>query len=342
MEVMTESNYLYREYGISVYKIKSMSEFSTIVNAKTARKVIIVSNNPENWINSLNCLNEFEVFFILIGNENYEPKPYNDLNRINCLKHAFITLSPTKILNINILGGIAGNCLDGGMKKTEKDGSVYREGRIALSLKNKYKRISVRYNYSDLPLGYTNNFANKVSILANIPKGESLISNSSLEKIRSLRMQISAFSFLGQDSGRRREVFLSSLKKYKFVEILPFESGFGGNNLDTDFTYLKLLLNSEFILVPPGHLNNSNHRYTESLICGALPVILACNSLDPTQRDHWTIQLPFLIRYSAKRLVMFLTKIDPSDLISLKVSAEDKDFTKILEAKRHIQLLISK
>ena len=342
MGVITESNYLFREYGIGIEKIGKTSEFLTKVNIDAEHKVIIVSNNPDYWIDILNHLPDLKVFFILIGNENYEPKPYNDLNLIRNLKHVFITLPPTEISRINLLGSVVGNFLDGGLRKTEKAGSLYREARIAMSLKNKFKHIDIKYDYSDLPLGYTNNFANKISILAEIPAADSLISNSSLEKIRTLRLHKHQFTFLGQDSGRRREVFLRSISKLKFVKVYPFESGFGGNNTDSDFTYVELLLASEFTLVPPGHLNSSNHRYTESLICGSLPVILACNSLDLTKRDHWTTELPFITRYSARSLVNYLSQTDTSTLVSLKVRAEEKDFAKIYKARKNLKSVFSK
>ena len=63
--------------------------------------------------------------------------------------------------------------------------------------------------------------------------------------------------------------------------IIIYNEEFKGIYEDADFKYLDQLLSTKFILVPPGFYNNSNHRYTESLICNTIPVILANNSLDP-------------------------------------------------------------
>jgi hypothetical protein len=297
-------------------------------------KIIIVSNNPAYWIETLNRFPELKVIFFLIGNETYEPKHFNVLNQLNNLYHAFVYNAPTKILLKNIIGGIIGNFFDGGHRKSNLPGSLYREARISISLKNKFNKIEIEYPFTRLPQGYSNSFATKISKLANLADSDSLISLSALSKIRALRNPYNRFAFLGQSTNRRRENFLKVLSKYKFVKLFPFESGFGGNNVDESFTYLNHLLESDFVLVPPGYLNNLNHRYTESLICGAIPVILSNNSLDPSINENWTNQLSFLKRYSAKLLVNYLDALNSEMMIEIRDSITTNDFNKIFEAKK--------
>jgi hypothetical protein len=270
----------------------------------------------------------------LIGNETYEPRLFNTLNQVKNIGHAFIYNAPTRILVKNIVGGIVGNFIDGGHQKSNLPGSLYREARISASLKNKFNEIEIKYPFTTLPQGYSNSFATKISKLANISDCDSLISTASLIKIKELRNVHNRFAFLGQGTNRRRENFLRVASHFDNVKLFPLEDNFGGNNLDNNLTYLQHLLESEFILVPPGYFNNLNHRYTESLICGAIPVILANNSLDPSVNDNWTNQLPFLIRYSAKSLIKYLHTFNSEMILELKESIITRDFSKIYEAKK--------
>jgi hypothetical protein len=249
---------------------------------------------------------------------------------------------PKKVLNGAILGGIIGNIIDGGLKHMESHGSVYRDGRISYSLKNKFKKIDMRYPFSFLPQGYSNSFANKITKLVKLNESDSLISQTSTSKIHDLKNVMHNFSFIGQQGIRRREVFLRAAEKFDNVKIYPPEAGFGGNNGGDDYTYVNHLLNSRYILVPPGNFNNSNHRYTESLICHSLPVILANNSIDPSQNDNWTNTLSFFKRYSVKYQMKYLERIDQSTFDKYYKIASEMDFQKILYTRHKIYDLIGR
>jgi hypothetical protein len=254
--------------------------------------------------------------------------------------YAFVYNPPNKISNMTILGGVLGDIYDSSFRKTEVSGSLYRDSRISYSLKSKFKTINMQYPFSNLPQGYSNSFANKISKLAKLSMTDSLISNDSIIKIFALKNLNYKFSFLGQSGNRRRENFLRAAEKFKNVRIYPPEKGFGGNNTDVDFTYVNHLLNSKYILVPPGSFNNFNHRYTESLICHSLPVILANNSIDPSKNDNWTNQLSFLRKYSVKSQMKYLEKISNETFEKYHTQASFNDFKKILYTKELINKLM--
>lgn len=333
---MTEINYFKREFDIRIESVKSIPEFESKMTNINSTTVLIASTNPNYWIQGLNKLKGKSVIFFLLGNETYEPNDFNLLNDISSLRHAFVYNPPNKILNKAIFGGILGSILDGGFKHTELPGSVYRDGRISYSLKNKFKKIDMRYPFSSLPQGYSNSFAEKITKLAKLDEFDSLISAATLAKINERKKIIYKFSFIGQRGIRRRETFLEVAKEFTNAKIFPPELGFGGNNIDNDFTYVNLLLNSQYILVPPGNFNNSNHRYTESLICHSLPVILANNSIDPSQNDNWTNTLSFVQRYSVKYQMNYLERIDQSMFDSYYKFASEMDFQKISNTRHKI------
>jgi hypothetical protein len=338
---ITEMNFFRREFNLIVDHVESIADFEAKQAASGQNIVVVVSNNPSFWIRSLNKFPKESVVFILIGNETYDPAPYNSVNEINSLKHSFIYNPPKTVSNLAILGSILGNFNDGGIRRSKKPGNLFREGRIAQSLKNKFAQINMSYSYSELPQGYSNSFAEKISKVAGIGSSESLLLDTSFASINNNRSQEYSFTFLGQDGNRRRENFLRVASNFDQVHIMPFESGFGGNNQDSDFTYINLLLSSKFILIPPGLFNNSNHRYTESLIVQSVPVILANNSLDPSDNNNWTKNLSFMKRYSAKSLIRYLSDIDEETYANIYAEASKVNFNHIYDTKRRLGELFS-
>jgi len=149
------------------------------------------------------------------------------------------------------------------------------------------------------------------------------------------RKNIYDFAFIGQPTNRRREIFLKSVKRMS-KSIIIYNEEFKGIYEDTDFKYLDQLLSTRFILVPPGFYNNSNHRYTESLICNTIPVILANNSLDPSSNNNWTNDLFYINRYSVKAQLRYLSKIDRNIYNQIYNLAKSSDFGQIADTKKLI------
>ena len=332
---ITEESFLWREFGINVIYIKSVEDFWDISKKANAELIIIVSTNPTYWVSILSKFKKNSIIFILIGNETYDPKVFNSLNDLKSLRHAFVYNLPKSIKTKNIFGSIIGNIYDGGLTKTIFPGSVYRDARVSYSLKNRFKKIKISYSCSRFPQGYSNNFANKIFNIIDITQSESLLSRKLSNLILSKKKNVYDFTFIGQPTNRRREIFLKNIKNLPRTTVL-YNEGFKGIYEDSDPTYLNQLLTSKFILVPPGFYNNSNHRYTESLIFHALPVILSNNSLDPSTNDNWTNQLSFINRYSVKAQVNYLSSIDVCKYEEFYELAKSIDFGKILDTKRHI------
>ena len=338
--ILTETSYFKREFGIKIVSVGSASDFIDKLSSLNSSTLLIASTNPEYWVDLLNRCEKYKVIFFLLGNENFEPAVFNSLNRIKSLLHAFVFNPPNQVSNTAVVGGVIGNIFDGGLRKTEAPGSVYRDGRISYSLKNKFKKINMEYSFSSLPLGYSNSFANKITKLAKLSQTDSLIATESISKINGYKKIIYKFSFVGQSGNRRREIYLRAAREFENTKINPPEKEFGGNNISNDYTYINYLLNSKYILVPPGNLSNLNHRYTESLICHSLPVILANNSLDSSRNDHWTNNLSFLRRYSVKSQMNYLENISDETFEEYYTQASFDDFKKIFDTKELIFNLI--
>ena len=338
---ITEEAFLLREFGLCTIYVNSIEDFLKISNKSDSNITIIVSTNPNFWRSVLSKFKKESVIFILIGNETYDPNVFNSLNNLKSILHAFVYNLPTKIKFMNVFGSIIGNIYDGGLNRTSFPGSVYRDGRISYSLQDKFKAIAIDYSCSNFPQGYSNNFAKQIVSGIDIKRNESFLTSKNKALIFNKRKNKYNFAFIGQPTNRRREIFLENFRNVS-RSIILYNQEFKGTYEDSDSTYVNQLLSSKFILVPPGFFNNSNHRYTESLICHSLPVILSSNSLDPSTNDNWTNQLSFLRRYSVKSQMKYLEKISDETFEEYYSLASYNDFKKISDTKNLIQELLGK
>jgi hypothetical protein len=333
----TEEQFLRREFRISLKYIDSSFDFESYLNIN--KTMIIVTNNPNNWTQIVKSSNKCRLIFFLIGNETYEPDIYNSLNQFSNLLHAFIYNFPTKIEAKNIVGSIIGYIYDGGLKRTKLPGSIYRDARISISLKQKFNKFIPNFSFSELPQGYSNNFIYNLQSIVKIPEDISMINKYTINYIKLFADKKKIFSFIGQSTNRRREVFLRVAQKQS-DEKFKMNLNFQGTHLNKDSTYVTQLLENKFTLIPPGFYNNYNHRYTESLICGSIPIILANNSLDPSVNKNWTRDLSFLARFSIRKQIKVLLNIDDFKRTKLLEEIRYMDFQRIdLAAKKFRELV---
>ena len=334
LDNITEKEFFNRELGLQTRTAKSFDEI------KQSSLLLISSNNPEYWKPFLNTLKKESCVFFLIGNETYEPNIFNSLNDVASIKHVFLYNPPTKINKRTLFKTFLGNLIDSYGFVEKSDESSYRDLRNSIYLMKKFRKINISYPYSRMPQGYSNNFASKISQKLDLTKTESLISEKVLSFAKQVEQRSKFISFSGQPTNRKRQMMLFWSRKY-MEEIPDITEGFRGLGTVGDFTYLDQLMDSKFILVPPGSFNNSNHRYTESLICGAIPLILAKNSIDPSENNNWTNSIKGIKSYSAKLLLNYAKKINDQELKDLLAKTREYDFNEIKNFTKFFLKLVS-
>lgn len=327
LDKITEQEFFERELNASVVYNTRLQDLIA------SPKLIIASTNPQHWIKFLETKPKASVVFLLLGNETYEPQIFNSFNGIKSLSHVFVYNAPTKILAFTLIKTLMGHIADRGWQKFSYPDSVYRDFRNSMYLSKKFRAAKINYTWSFLPQGYSNNFAYKVTNRLNLESTESLISLNLQKHFEPIASRPKFASFSGQATNRRRELFINAAKKY-LDEQPDRTEGFRGTSHAGDFTYIDHLLESKFILVPPGYYNNSNHRYTESLICGAVPLILAKNSLDPSENNNWTNNLSGLTPFSAKLMFRFVSRFSDEEIQSLMLKIRGEDFLKIADFRK--------
>lgn len=327
---VTEEQYLLREFGIRLlYNFKDCEYVS--------ERNVIVSDNPSCWNRYLTTAPVNSITFILIGNETYEPDKFQHLNHFKSIKAALLYNPPKPTPYSNVIKSLLGNILDGGLKKTEYSGSVFRDFRNSQFTRTKLSKIKINYPFIELPQGYCNSFVDQLSCLS--PQMRELLnSNCSLysdeiqEELASFIRKDKVFSYLGQSIHHRRATCLR-VAAQKFGIEIPSKIGFGGLNFDGDTTYLKNLLTTKFPLVPPGAFNNYNHRYAEALITKGLPAILAQNSLDPSENSNWTNELPFPASHSFRFLMRYLQNLSECHFKALHQKSYQVDLSRLRAAR---------
>lgn len=331
---ITEREFFRRELKVNVVTNSNYKLLENIANP------VIASNNPQYWLEFLQKRNKDSVVFMLLGNETYEPLIFNCLNGCPSLRHVFVYNKPTKIYPFTLVKTALGHLIDLGFQKLPYPDSIYRDFRNSLYLFKKFSEIQIDYPNSCLPQGYSNNFAFKLALEYKFESDYSLLSEDFLNISRAAEYRSNFLSFSGQTTNRRRALVIKASEKY-MNEPPDFTEGFRGTSHIGDSTYVDQLRNSKFILIPPGSFNNSNHRYTEALICGAIPVILAKNSLDPSENTNWTNSIPGITPFSAKLLLRHLNLYSDSEIDNLLSELRELDFTKILHFRDMFKQLTS-
>jgi len=327
---ITEEQFLLREFGIRL-------EYGAFDQHHRDGIKIIVSDNPKKWVKLIDSAPDKSITFILIGNETYESDKFEFLNNFPSINVALLYNPPRKASYTNLIKSFFGNLLDGGFIPTALPGSVFRDFRNSQFTRRKINSTQINYKYYELPQGYCNSFVFQISNLSPEIKMY-LDSNSSLftaEFRATLKKYIyksQMFSYIGQDTNHRRATCLRIARKLYDVET-PSKVGFGGLDFDGDNTYLEKLMSAKFPLVPPGSFNNYNHRYTESLITMGLPVILAQNSLDPSENSNWTNNLKFPQSHSFRFLMKFLSTLPTTNFEKIYREAYEKELSRIEAAR---------
>lgn len=334
LENITEKEFFRRELGIEIITVKTIDEINTSDN------LFIATNNPGYWLPFLEKLKENSCVFFLIGNETYDPEIFNSLNNIKALRHVFVYNMPTKIKKSTLIKTLIGNIIDVYGYKEKSNESAYRDFRNSMYLIKKFNKTVISYPHSRLPQGYSNNFAYKLSSKLNLSGSESLLTDKILSFALPLHLRSKFISFSGQPTNRKRKLMIFWAQNY-MDEQPDITEGFRGLEASGDLKYIDQLFKSKFILVPPGSFNNSNHRYTESLICGSIPLILAKNSIDPSENNNWTNEIPNLKAYSAKLLLKYASKMDINDLEFLLSKIRRENFDEIYRFKDVFQYLSS-
>jgi hypothetical protein len=306
---LVETEYLKREFGL-IPKLVDPN-----ILQLDNKIVFIACTEPSNWTQILLNAQPKSIVFFLLGNETYDKKKYEFLNQFLSIRHVFIYNPPRQSSKFGLIALFDWIIRVPGDMKSKY---LFFAWKFALEMRKKASSVEITYPWSNLPLGYTNQFVKQLPDLV-ISSGLSLVDNWPVLNITRNEERDRQVRFMGQiGTWYRKELvkYFSRFVEFEYVE----SSGWAGSSKSG---YIEILQTSTFILCPPGIYTNETFRYYESIICGALP-IAPINSLhDLHSSNYWSQILPFYAKHSHISLYRKLKKMSDVEISEyLSISRE--------------------
>lgn len=329
---LTEREFLLRELGLQItYLDPTLPE--SLEKAGSQKLVFIATTNPNTWRAFLEKRPSESVVFLLLGNETYHQETYLAFNDLVSIRLALIYALPQEGRILNSLGGLLGQLIDATSFSPRYLIQSLRDFKTGIIKLRQSRSMSFAFPSVRLPQGYSNAFALQLErVIPELEKHESLLRNEKVAKLTSNSENLYHFGFVGQSGPPRRMHVIDRLRALPNSQVIVRQV-FGGNNTNTDNSYLQMLMKTKFPVIPPGAFNTLNHRYTESLIMNRLPIIVANVPTDAFQNNSWSRSLGFLSRYSYKYLLNSCNEFTNQDLVLRINLAVIEDFDEIRRVK---------
>lgn len=299
-EDLVETEYLKREFGLA----PNLVDPNTL---QLGNKIgIIACTEPNNWTQLLLNAQTKSIIFFLVGNETYDRNKFELLNQFASIRHVFIYNPPRKSSKFGFLALLDWVIRVPGDMKSKY---LFFAWKFALEMRRNTGSVEITYPWSNLPLGYTNQFVKQLPDSV-ISSSQSLVDNWPILKITLNKNRDRHVRFMGQiGTWYRKELvkYFSRFAEFEFVE----SSGWAGSSKSG---YIEILQSSTFILCPPGIYTNETFRYYESIICGALPIAPIDSLHDLHSSIYWSQILPFYARHSHIALYRKVRKMSDSEI----------------------------
>ena len=297
---LVETEYLRREYGL-VAKLVDPS------SASIEKILIIACTDPANWIKLLSEASDRTVIFFLLGNETYDKLKYEYLNNFSSILHVFVYNPPrmsSKIGLISAIDWLFWNPL------SIFDKHLFFAWRFAKSLRDQSSKVNMEYEWTPLPLGYTNLFVSQLE--GKFASNHiSLVDDWPLSNREKFSATLNS-GFMGQVGTWYRKVLLQYF--VRFPEFASTESS--GWVKGSTSNYVDFLNVTQLVLCPPGIYTNETFRYYETLVLGSLPIVPINTVHDFHTSKYWTSRLPWYLRHSHISTYRFLRKRNAQSLIN--------------------------
>lgn len=276
---------------------------------------ILYCHKPNVWRKALERSKEIAVSLLVADNEYYDSQIYREVQSLNCIKRVFLEYFPFHESRISINEIIK-------MIRQAPDVLIEKNGLGTFwKSYNKFRelrKIDFSIPLIPFPIGYTDRFVDELK-----NRQFEISTNSSvlnLQGIPSLSKRPMKVSYIGQrGSWTRRKI----LNKFKFDEsaMIKTYSSFGGFPTNDGKTeYVDSLLDSRFVICPPGNRSNESFRYYESILLGAIPIATNRTLQDWFHFNSWTATNEFnsldhneiyrtLEQYSIQSLSSLQTKL---------------------------------
>ena len=330
---LTESEFLAREFKLKLTEINPNLE----KDLKQKKVFLLATCDPKEIETVLIDCQDKSVVLFFFGNETYDIPQTIWLNKYSTkIKHCFIYNLPRKTSYLVTLRCLLGAIYDGGLIKWKKNRNILRNFKNGIDLMRRTRRLELNFSYSDFPQGYSKRFVKELSLFAEKLKNGSILDRAPLK----LSIKKQRISFVGQSGSWCREIAINVLSKLEKNYEPTYTSGWGGSNQGNQIPYISALAESKLSLNPPGNLTNRTHRYLESLIMNALPVLPPATLQDPHLWGVWSeFEKPTL--FSWKKNIKSTLKMNSKRREEMILEALLHEKSKIKQINSKLNLLLN-
>lgn len=279
-ENLSEREFLKREFDLELTQINS-SIFFEILSLNT---YAVATSRIQDIEDLLSKSKENSVLLFFFGNETYNVSEFNSFNRFKSkIKHGYFQLLPQKT-SYSIFCRIIPAAIYDGALFFNKQSNFLRQLKNGYELIKRVKDVKIMFRVTNFPQGYSNRFVEELRIkITNL--GEGSILNIPRPDYES---KINQISFVGQESNWNRNFSLHVLRNYCNNCFIQITEGWAGKFQGDKIDYLNSSLVSKYVWNPPGNISNRTHRYLETLICGAIPLLPPATVQDPHLWGTWS------------------------------------------------------
>lgn len=241
---------------------------------------VIYCNNLDHWKKRLMYSEESTVTVIIATNEYYKSEKWLEINRIRSIKCAFIQYlpSPKKSKFGSVVKFVFHNpqlILQKVFWQTVKNASlVYFDMR----------RMKFRVPVFAFPLGYSGRFIIELKNLGLLPDNSiSLFS----EEFYARSTDRDSVSFMGQKGRWYRRLMVDYFELIANANTFKYGSFGGFTDLPQTTDYASSILESKFVVCPPGNVSSQSFRYYEAIALGAIPIVTEVSIQDWNTHEYW-------------------------------------------------------
>ena len=318
-EYSETNEFFARELGLEGKKINHEENFPLPPNS------LIYANDLTHWHKRLRLSEKASVTVVIGSNEYYDPRKLLLVNALESIKCVFLQYLPNgKRVNPTSLIKFVRRFPNILLQR-----AFYGTLKLAINGYQEFDKDKFEVPVYEFPLGYTERFANELKILGIMPEGrESLYLGNDITDL-SNRHTISFFGQKGSWFRRLIVDYFQSLPKFKMEEY----SSFGGfTDLPSTTRYSELILESCFVICPPGNCSSQSFRYYETIALGAIPVLSETSLQDWNSFDYWPEQLPWK-RDNFLDVWLHLSKLPQRELNALSSDLREHVRTQISTTK---------
>lgn len=298
-----------RELGLVGKKIDHREKWPLPKNS------LIYCHDISHWQKRLELSDKFSVSVILVGNEYYDVDKWKPINDYESIKCAFLQYFPkNQSSQFRPLLKFITNNID----------LVFQKSfwRVALTGYLKYrfvKRLKFRFPVHPFPLGYTDRFFLELQKLGLCDANPKSLFGALIAPLPS---QAGGISFYGQKGTWYRRHMVEHFERSAGACVQRYDSFGGDTQPATSTQYVNSILNSRFVLCPPGNVSSQSFRYYEAIALGAIPIITEISIQDWNSHDYW----PQKIRWKHsdhKEVWKGLKSLSNSELDNLSLELRD-------------------